>query len=101
MGPAAARCRVLLQQIPRDGKKVGLRIEDRIRVPHTQHSQIHLLHEVRGVGLGAQAPMEEGLQGTAVRKNSPDESLPGFSHERLSLTIRLVYPNYEPAIAIS
>jgi hypothetical protein len=84
----AIHCRVLFQQISGHGKEVGFGILDRIGISHSQHSQLHLLHQIGGVGLRPQAPIEEGLQGTAVREQPLHECLPGLGHERLYLTTR-------------
>jgi hypothetical protein len=51
-----------------------------------------------GIGLGSQAPIEESLQGGAVRKQSLHEGLPGLCHGRRYLPDSAPGPtHYEPS----
>jgi len=63
--PPVEHC-VLLHQVIGDRIDVEDRVADRLRVADPQHSQVHLLYQVLGVGSAADAPAEERLQGTAV-----------------------------------
>src|SRR5437588_9081460 len=62
--------RVLLHEIVGDRVEVVDRIADRFLVADAQHPYVHLLRQIRGIGLAADAPPEERLQGPPVLGHS-------------------------------
>ena len=63
--PPVEHC-VLLHQVIGDRIDIKDGVADRFRVADPQHSQVHLLYQVLGIGSAADTPAEERLQGTAV-----------------------------------
>jgi len=47
------------------------RIADRLLVADAQHPYVHLLRQIRGIGLAPDAPLEKRLQGPPVLGKQP------------------------------
>ena len=62
---------MLLHQIIGNRIEVEHGIADCLLIADPQHPQVHLLGHVRGVGLAADTPPEEGLQGPTVLGKQP------------------------------
>ena len=63
--------RVLLHEIVGDRVEVVDRIADRLLVADAQHPYVHLLRQIRGIGLAPDAPPEERLQAPSVLGKQP------------------------------
>ena len=70
-GLAVFKHRVLLHEIVGDRVEVVDRISNRLLVPDPQHPYIHLLCQVRYIGLAPDAPPEKRLQGGPVFGKQP------------------------------
>ena len=63
--------RVLLHEIVGDRVEIVDRIADRLLVADAQHPYVHLLRQIRGIGLAPDAPLEKRLQGPPVLGKQP------------------------------
>ena len=71
--PPAVRSQLCrsLHEIIGDRVEVVDRIADRLLVADAQHPYVHLLRQIRGIGLAPDAPLEKRLQGPPVLGKQP------------------------------
>jgi hypothetical protein len=69
--PSSVECRVLLHEVIGHGLEVVDGTTDRLLVADPKHPYVHLLSQIRCIGLASDAPPEEGLQRAAVLGKQP------------------------------